>query len=308
MSKKIVIALGGNAILQPGQNGTFNIQKQNIDSTTTSLKEIIDAGHQVSIVHGNGPQVGQILQQNELAANDVPVQPLHALNAQSQGYIGYILQQSLKNVLSNKNIVTLLTMVEVDANDKAFQDPQKPIGMFYSEAEAHSLSDDKGWIMGEDAGRGYRRLVASPKPQSIIELDTIETLLNNDTVVISTGGGGIPVIKNEDGHLEGIAAVIDKDLSALRLAEELNADVLMILTDVPNVYINYGKENQKKLESVSLLEMESYVNDNQFAAGSMGPKVEACIKFAKSGGTAIICSLDQALLALQGKAGTTITN
>lgn len=307
MSKKIVVALGGNAILQQGQKGSFEVQKSNIDNTSKSLKKIIENGNQVAIVHGNGPQIGQILQQNELASNEVPSQPLDALNAQSQGYIGYMLQQSLKNEMPNLNIATLLAMVEVDKDDIAFQKPQKPIGMFYSQDEATNLMKDLGWIMGEDAGRGYRRLVASPKPKSIVELNTIQTLLDNNAVVISTGGGGIPVVRNDQGQLEGIAAVIDKDLSALRLAEELNADVLMILTDVSNVCINYGQEDEVKLKVVTADELETFASAGHFAAGSMGPKVEACINFAKTGGTAIICSLNEAILALQGKAGTVVT-
>ena len=247
MSQKIVVALGGNAILPPRQKGTYEIQKENIDTTTRSIKAIVEAGHKLAVVHGNGPQVGQILQQNELAADDVPVQPLHALNAQCQGYIGYILQKSLKNELPDKDVSTLLTMVEVDPMDEAFKDPQKPIGMFYTKEEAQDLYDTKGWVMGEDAGSGYRRLVASPKPLRIVEKNTVETLLNNDTVVITSGRGGIPVVKDDAGHLQGIAAVIDKDLSALRLATDLKADTLMILTDVSKVYINWGQDNQEKL-------------------------------------------------------------
>lgn len=306
MSLKLVVALGGNAILQPGQEGTFEIQKNNIDTASKSLKQIIDAGHQLAIVHGNGPQVGQILQQNELAHDNVPVQPLHALNAQSQGYIGYILQQSLKNQCPNKNVVSVLTMVEVDLKDPAFHNPEKPIGMFYTQEEAQDLHATKNWVMGEDAGRGYRRLVPSPKPVRIIEKDTVKALLEMDTVVISTGGGGIPVVKTDDGLLQGVAAVIDKDLSALALATEIQSDILMILTDVSNVYINYGKENQEKLEQISVQDLSQHVKNGHFAAGSMGPKVEACIAFAKTGGTAIICSLDDALLALEGKAGTRV--
>lgn len=305
MSQKVVLALGGNAILQPSQTGSYDVQKQNIDNSVKSIKKIVEAKYKLAIVHGNGPQVGQILQQNEIAKDLVPSQPLFALNAQSQGYIGFMIQESIKNSLLRHNVTSLLTMVEVDANDEAFYKPQKPIGTFYSEAEAKQLEKDKGWIMGEDAGRGYRRLVPSPKPINIVEKESIKALLDIGHIVISTGGGGIPVQK-VDNQYEGIDAVIDKDLSALRLAKDIDADILMILTDVSNVYINFGKENQEKLETISISEAEKHMADGQFSAGSMGPKVEACINFAKQGGTAIICSLDEALEALEGKSGTRI--
>lgn len=307
MTQKVVLALGGNAILQPGQEGRFEIQKNNIETSAQSITELINAGFDVAIVHGNGPQVGQILQQNEISKDFVPQQPLDACSAQSQGYIGYMLQQALKNNLPDKNVVTLLTMTEVSADDAAFNQPTKPIGTFYTQEQADVLAREKSWVMGEDAGRGYRRLVASPQPQSIVERETVKTLLESGNVVISTGGGGIPVIKNSENRYEGIAAVIDKDRSALQLALDIKADILMILTDVPNVYINYGKENQQMLETISIVEAEQHLADGQFSAGSMGPKVEACIAFAKQGGAAIICSLDKAIEAVQGNSGTRIS-
>lgn len=302
---KVVIALGGNAILQPGQKGSYDVQKENIDKSVESIKKVVKANYKLAIVHGNGPQVGQILQQNEIAKDEIPSQPLFALNAQSQGYIGFMIQESIKNALRNHEVTSLLTMVEVDAQDEAFTKPEKPIGTFYTEEEAKILEEEKQWVMGEDAGRGYRRLVASPKPISIIEKESIKTLLDAGHIVISTGGGGIPVQKIKDQYV-GIDAVIDKDLSALRLAKDIDADVLMILTDVSNVYINYGKDNQEKLETITVKEAEKHMADGQFSAGSMGPKVEACIDFAKQGKTAIICSLDEALEALEGKKGTRI--
>lgn len=306
MKQRVVLALGGNAILQPGQEGTFENQKNNIETSADSISKIIKAGHELVIVHGNGPQVGQILRQNELAKEEVPVQPLPMCSAESQGFIGYMLQESLKNRMPEKNVATVLTMTEVDLKDKAFNHPTKPIGSFYSEEESKQLAEEKGWVMGEDAGRGYRRLVASPEPKAIVEVEVVKAMLENDVVVISTGGGGIPVAKNEKGQFEGVAAVIDKDSSALRLSKDVDSDVLMILTDVPNVYINYGKPNQEKLENVSIEKAEAYYNEGHFSDGSMGPKMAACIEFAKLGKTAIICSLDEAADALAGKAGTRV--
>ncbi|MDT2829399.1 carbamate kinase [Vagococcus carniphilus] len=306
MKKRVVLALGGNAILQPGQVGSYENQKANIEASADSITEIIKRGHELVIVHGNGPQVGQILRQNELAKKEIPVQPLPICSSESQGFIGYMLQESLKNRLPEKNVATVLTMTEVDLKDEAFKQPTKPIGSFYTEEESKQIEVEKGWVMGEDAGRGYRRLVPSPKPKTIVEVDVIRTMLENKIIVVSTGGGGIPVAKNESGQLEGVAAVIDKDSSALKLSEEVDSDVLMILTDVPNVYINYGKPNQEKLETISIEKAEEYYNEGHFSDGSMGPKMAACIEFAKQGKTAIICSLDEAADALEGKAGTRV--
>lgn len=305
MGQKVVLALGGNAILQPGQVGEYTIQKENVETSAKSIAKVVEAGHNVVVVHGNGPQVGQILRQNELAKEEVPMQPLPVCSAESQGFIGYMMQESLKNKLPNRQVATVLTMTEVDANDKAFNHPTKPIGSFYTEEESKQLEQSKGWVMGEDAGRGYRRLVPSPKPKSIVEVETIKMLIENGVLVVSTGGGGIPVVK-ENNQLTGVAAVIDKDLSALKLSEELDADVLMILTDVPNVYINYGKPNQEKLTTLSIEKAQSYYDEGHFSDGSMGPKMEACIEFAKLGKTAIICSLDDAASALNGDAGTRV--
>ena len=221
-----------------------------------------------------------------------------------------MMEQTLKNELNkldlNNQVVSMLTQTEVDRNDPAFEDPSKPIGVFYSEEEAKQLAKEKGWDVKEDAGRGWRRVVASPNPKSILSSQTIKMLTDNDIIVIASGGGGIPVVREEDGSLTGIEAVIDKDRSAFRLAEEAKADVLMILTDVDNVFVNYGKPDQKALGTITLEEAQGYADEGQFSAGSMGPKMEAAMKFAELGGRAIICSLGQADLAVEGKAGTQI--
>lgn len=310
MGERIVIALGGNAILQPGQEATFETQFENVRKSAEVIARIINKGHTVVVTHGNGPQVGNILRQNEEAKHVVPSMPLVICSAESQGFIGYMLEQALRNELLKLNNETpftvMLTQTEVSIDDPDFDDPSKPIGVFYSEEEAKQLSADKGWTVKEDAGRGWRRVVASPEPKSIIGSNTIQQLSEMGTIVVASGGGGVPVVKKDDGTYEGIDAVIDKDRSAFKLAEEINADLFMILTDVENVYINYGKPNQEILTEVTLEEANKYVSEGHFSAGSMGPKMEAAIKFAQTGKRAIICSLDQADQAMQGKIGTHI--
>ncbi|MBC6314462.1 carbamate kinase [Listeria grandensis] len=310
MGKRVVIALGGNAILQPNQEATFANQLKNVEDSCAKIAEITEAGHKVIVTHGNGPQVGNILRQNEEAKEFVPALPIDACSAESQGFIGYMMEQSLKNELARKklptNVITLLTQTEVSASDPAFQSPTKPIGVFYTHEEAVQLAAEKGWEMAEDAGRGYRRVVPSPQPQKIHGVEAIKQLVATDTVVISTGGGGIPVVQNEEGDLKGVEAVIDKDRSALRLSEQVEADVFMILTDVTNVYLHFGEPNQQKLEGVPVNEAKQYMTEGHFADGSMGPKMEAAIAFAESGKEAIICSLDAAVEALAGRAGTRI--
>ena len=310
MGERIVIALGGNAILQPGQEATFETQFENVRKSAEVIARIINKGHTVVVTHGNGPQVGNILRQNEEAKHVVPSMPLVICSAESQGFIGYMLEQALRNELLKLNnetpVTVMLTQTEVSIDDPDFHDPSKPVGVFYSEEEAKQLSADKGWTVKEDAGRGWRRVVASPEPKSIIGSNTIQQLSEMGTIVVASGGGGVPVVKKDDGTYEGIDAVIDKDRSAFKLAEEINADLFMILTDVENVYINYGKPNQEILTEVTLEEANKYVSEGHFSAGSMGPKMEAAIKFAQTGKRAIICSLDQADQAMQGKIGTHI--
>lgn len=310
MAQKVVIALGGNAILQPKQQAIYENQLENVRKSCEVISRIVRQGYEVIITHGNGPQVGNILRQQDEAKEVVPPFPLHVCSAESQGFIGYMMDQCLKNELQklglNNAVVSMLTQTEVSREDPAFQNPTKPIGVFYSEEEAKHLAEEKGWIVKEDAGRGWRRVVPSPMPKSIIGAEVIQSLTDQGTIVIAAGGGGIPVSRQSDGTLVGVEAVIDKDRSGYQLAQEVQADVFMILTDVQNVYVNYGKPDQKSLETISLEEAKRYAHEGQFSAGSMGPKMESAIGFAEKGGTAIICSLDQADLALEGKAGTRI--
>lgn len=307
MSQRVVFALGGNAILQPKQVASYENQYHNVVQSAEIIMKIYQLGYQIVVTHGNGPQVGNILRQNEETKAIVPPMPLDVCNAQSQGFIGYMISRALKNQFDKvrPNMVTLLTEVEVDPNDEAFQQPNKPIGLFYTEQQAQQLTAEKGWHLKEDAGRGYRRVVPSPQPKTIHGVNVIKTLLDNEAIVVAGGGGGIPVIATEHGY-EGIEAVIDKDRTAKKLAEEIDADVLMILTDISNVYIHYGTERQQKLETITIDEARQYAKEGHFAAGSMGPKVEAAIDFASRGKTAIICSLLEADKALQGQAGTRI--
>ncbi len=309
---KIVVALGGNALQESGQPATAEAQLAVVNKTAEYLAEISSRGYEMAIVHGNGPQVGRILQASETAAKVTPVMPFDVCGAMSQGYIGYHIQQGLREALRKRGrsipVVTLVTQVVVDKDDKAFNNPTKPIGAFYSEEEAKKIQDEKGHIFKEDAGRGWRRVVASPMPQKIIELSAVKTLWDS-TIVITAGGGGIPVIEKEDGSLEGIAAVIDKDLAAERLAEDVGADTLVILTEVEKVSINYRKPDQRDLSLMSVEEAEGYIKEGHFAPGSMLPKIQAAVMFAKSnpGKKAIITSLYKAVEALEGKAGTVIT-
>ena len=308
---KIVIALGGNAL-----GKTPEEQLKLVQNTAKSIVEIVKEGHEVIIAHGNGPQVGMINLAMDFACENnagTPNMPFAECGAMSQGYIGYHLQQSISEELRknniNKDCVTLITQVEVDKNDKAFNNPTKPVGMFYSKEDALKIEKEKGYTFVEDAGRGYRRVVPSPKPINIIELNVIKHLIENNNIVIAVGGGGIPVIKTENGYV-GTDAVIDKDLSSAKLATQLNADILLILTAVDKVYINYNKENQESLDEITLEEAQKYIEEGQFAKGSMLPKVEACMNFVKSypEGKAIITSLDNAREALLGKTGTVIKN
>ncbi|MDD2482137.1 MAG: carbamate kinase [Lutispora sp.] len=309
---KVVIALGGNALQEAGTPATAEAQLEVVTKTASYIAEISKKGYEVAIAHGNGPQVGRILLASEAASSVTPAMPFDVCGAMSQGYIGYHIQQALKFELAklgkNVPVVTLVTQVVVDKNDPAFKNPTKPIGPFYSEEEAKRIADEKGYVMKEDAGRGWRRVVASPNPVKIVELDSVKRLWDS-TIVITVGGGGIPVVEKEDGSLEGVAAVIDKDLAAERLAEDVDADVLVILTEVEKVCINFKKPNQKDLDSMTVEEAYKLIEEGHFAPGSMLPKVMAAVNFAKSkpGKKAIITSLYKAVDALEGKAGTVVT-
>lgn len=312
MAEKIVVALGGNALQSGKSEPTAEAQLQVVRNTCERIADISEMGYEVAVVHGNGPQVGRILLASETAKDVTPAMPFDVCGAMSQGYIGYHLQQALKYALNKRNqdipVVTIATQMVVEPNDPGFKNPTKPIGPFYSEEEAKALQEEKGYAMKEDAGRGWRRVVASPIPRKIVEIDAIKKLWDS-TIVISCGGGGIPVIENADGSLEGTAAVIDKDFAAELLAEQVDADVLMILTEVEKVAINFNKPDQQNLSNMNLADAARYCEEGQFAPGSMLPKVQAAMKFVRAypNKKAIITSLDKAIDALKGETGTTIT-
>ena len=297
---KIVIALGGNAL-----GKTPSEQLSLVRETSKNIVDLVEMGNQVIVSHGNGPQVGMIY--NNMVSSDMPFAECGAM---SQGYIGYHLQQAIQRELATrgikKDVATIITQVEVDKNDPGFNDPTKPIGVFYTEEEAKKLEKETDATFKEDAGRGWRRVIASPIPKKIVEIETIEKLIKSDTIVIACGGGGIPVIK-EDNQYTGVAAVIDKDRTSALLALNTGADLLVILTAVPQVAINFNKPDQKNLSKLTLEEANTFIEKGEFAKGSMLPKVEACMYFVKeSGNKAIITSLDAARDALNGTTGTTI--
>lgn len=309
---KIVIALGGNALEEKSLPPTAESQLEVVKKTVEYLAELSVRGYELAVVHGNGPQVGRIVLATEAAAEITPAMPFDVCGAMSQGYIGYHIQQALKFALHKRGkstpVVSLVTQVVVDKNDPAFQKPTKPIGPFYTEEVAKKLETEKGFTVKEDAGRGWRRVVASPIPMRIVEISAVKQLFDT-TIVITVGGGGIPVIEKEDGTLEGIAAVIDKDFAAEKLSEDIGADILMILTEVDKVSLNFKKPDQKDLGNITVAEAEKYIEAGHFAPGSMLPKMQAAVKFAKAnpGKKAIITSLYKAVDAVEGKAGTVIT-
>ena len=313
MSKRIVVALGGNAL---GNN--LPEQMAAVQKTAVAIADLIEGGNEVIVSHGNGPQVGMIqAAMAELTRSDpekyIPC-PLSVCVAMSQGYIGYDLQNALREELLRrgiqKGVATVLTQVEVDSDDPAFKHPTKPIGAFMTKEEADRMVAERGYDVVEDAGRGYRRVVASPRPKSVVELDTIRALVDSDHVVVACGGGGIPVFKTEGNHLKGAAAVIDKDFASCVLAQQLDADALIILTAVEKVAINFGKPDQKWLDELTPAEAERYMEEGQFAPGSMLPKVQAAMMFAdsKPGRRALITLLEKARDGINGKTGTVITN
>ncbi|MCI2123540.1 MAG: carbamate kinase [Olsenella sp.] len=311
MGKRIVVALGGNAL---GKN--LPEQMAAVKHTSKAIVDLIAEGNEVIVAHGNGPQVGMIQEaMTQLTRSDpekyIPC-PLSVCVAMSQGYIGYDLQNAIREELANRDIhhgvTTVLTQVEVDPNDPAFENPTKPIGAFMTKEEADRLVAERGYTVVEDSGRGWRRVVASPKPQAIVELDTIRSLVEADHVVIACGGGGIPVYHTEGHHLKGAAAVIDKDFAAARLAEQLDADALVILTAVEKVAIHFGKPDQVELDELTPETAQCYIDAGEFAPGSMLPKVQAALQFAQSGPgrMSLITELDRAADGIAGKTGTIV--
>ncbi len=311
MAERLVIALGGNAL-----GKTPEEQLELVKNTAKTIVDLSEQGYEVIVGHGNGPQVGMInnaLEFSSLNGGKTPYMPFPECGAMSQGYIGYHLQQAIRDELLRrgikKNCAAVVTQVVVDEKDPAFQHPTKPIGSFLTKEEAEEIAKEKGFTFVEDAGRGYRRVVPSPLPVEIVEIDVVETLVKAGTIVITVGGGGIPVVKNEDGTLRGVAAVIDKDNACSKLAEDLGADRLVILTAVDRVCIHFNTPEQEELKELSLEECQKYIDAGEFAPGSMLPKVSACMNFVqnnKGNGEALITSLNRAAEALEGKTGTVI--
>lgn len=311
MAKVAVVAIGGNSLIKDKNHRTVPDQFEATRETCVHIAGMIEQGWDVVITHGNGPQVGFILLRSEMASNVLHTVPLDSCGADTQGAIGYMIQQSLYNEFQKRGIekqaATTVTQVVVGKDDTAFQNPSKPIGPFYEEGEAKGLSAERGWVVKDDAGRGWRRVVASPIPLEIVERDAIKTLLDAGFVVVGVGGGGIPVVKEENGSLRGVEAVIDKDYASGLLASSIQADLLLISTAVDQVALNYGQPGQKWLDKMTLAEAEQYLAEGHFAPGSMEPKIRASIKFLKEGGReALITSPQNIERALAGETGTRI--
>lgn len=309
--KLAVVAFGGNALLRPEDRGTQEEQIARAKQAARWLVEIVRHGYKLIVVHGNGPQVGNILIQAEEASTKVPPQTLDVAVAQTEGSIGFVLQQAIRNRLEAidlpAEVATILTEVEVDPNDVAFKRPTKPIGPFFTRYRAEALERDFGWTMREDAGRGWRKVVASPRPMHILNVDTIVHMLESAAVVIAAGGGGIPVVRGRDNQWRGVEAVIDKDFASALLASELRADLYIILTGVPRIAVDFGKETQRDLDRITIAEAEKYLAEGQFPPGSMGPKVEAAIQFVRARGKSVLVTdVERLREALEGREGTTI--
>jgi len=311
LPQRLLVAVGGNAIQPAGIKGTSEEQMSIAADTARALLPLLELDNQLIITHGNGPAVGKVLMRNVLARERVVPMTLDILVADTQGATAYILMQAFENALREvgnpRHVVGLVTQVEVDADDPGFRNPTKPVGYFYTEAEARDLTAQMGWVMREDAGRGWRLVVASPKPRHICDISLVDALASRGTVVIAGGGGGIPVVRDARGVRRGVEAVIDKDLTSALMANVLKIDTMMILTAVSRVAINFGKPEQRDLDAVPVSEMRRHLAEGHFPEGSMGPKVEAAIRFIEGGGKrAIIGHLDEALPALKGEAGTHI--
>ncbi len=311
MDKLAVVAFGGNALLRGDQKGTYAEQVANVTATCENLVDLIKQGYNIVIGHGNGPQVGNVLLQHDAGEEKHGVigQPMHFCVSETQGSIAYLIEQQLQNVLRKhdikKNILSLVTRVVVDKNDPAFSNPTKPVGPYYSKEQADGLALQYGWIFKEDPrGRGWRRVVASPKPVDIVNWEIVERLAREGNIVITVGGGGIPVFEDKNGDMQGVDAVIDKDLASATLACKIKANDFYILTDVSNVFINFNKPNEQKLEKITIPEIEKHLDDGQFTEGSMAPKVRACIMFVKNGGKEAI--ITEATQLKNSDAGTKI--
>jgi carbamate kinase len=306
-----VVAFGGNAILRPGQRGTVDEQVDNLEEMARQLTAMIEAGWSVCVTHGNGPQVGNIALQQEAGSSQVPPMPLDVCGAMSQGEIGYLLEMALEREFARREIsrpiVTVITRCVVDRDDPAFHNPTKPIGPFYDQQTAERLHVERGWVMVSDSGRGFRRVVPSPIPTRIVEREAIRTLMHSGTLVIASGGGGVPVLAETGGGYRGTEAVIDKDLAGCLLARELGAQALVLLTQVPQVLVDFGTPQQRGLNETTLVEIQTLAAEGQFPPGSMGPKVDAATTFLSAGGELVIIT-SPALLAesLQDRAGTRI--
>jgi carbamate kinase len=312
MAKRVLVALGGNAIKQPDERGTFEEQMKNVETACKQIAQLVRHGYQLVITHGNGPQVGNLAIQQEAAADQVPSQPLVVLGAMTQGQIGYMMQQQLHNILDGdgEQVATIVTQVLVSPEDPDFKDPTKPVGPFYTEEIAKKLSVERGWVVKKVRPAGdktWRRVVPSPAPLGIAEAKAIKTMVEAGMIVIASGGGGIPVYRNMRGALEGVDAVIDKDRAGAKLAEEVGSDILLILTDVEYAMMNYGKPTQSPIRKLTVSDAKKRLKEGHFGAGSMGPKVEAALGFVERGGErAIITSLEKAVDALDDKTGTHI--
>jgi carbamate kinase len=305
----VLVAMGGHAFMQPGEVGTIEDHERNAARIAALLMTLVERDYYLCVTHGNGPQVGSLLVQQELSGQEVPALPLDVLVAATEGSLGYILQQALLNELRKRQqkryVVTVVTQVVVDEKDPAFDDPSKPIGPFLSREEAERRRDSLGWKVKEDAGRGWRRLVPSPQPQRVIQRHMIRDAVRQGHIVIACGGGGIPVKRQGDGQFAGLEAVIDKDLTSSVLAADVGAALLVILTAVPQVYVDFGKPSQRPLGAVTLEEIERLHGEGHFPPGSMGPKIEAVIRFLKAGGRrALITNPESLPLAIDGRAGT----
>jgi len=312
MKSLAILAIGGNSLIKDKNHIALSSQYEAIQETSKYIAELIAEGMRLVITHGNGPQVGFLYRRGELARHELPLIPLDICGADTQGAIGYMIQMALLNEFRRrgieKKVAAVVTKTIVDRDDPSFQTPTKPIGSFMSEEEAIAHKDELGWQVMEDAGRGFRRVVPSPIPREIIELDVIRSLVENGTIVIAAGGGGIPVIRNEQGDLEGIEAVIDKDMGSSLLGRNLGADTFIISTSIDAVYLNFGKENQRPIRRATLPEIKQYLQEGHFKPGSMGPKMEAIIQFLEGGGQkAVITSPENLLKATRGETGTTIT-